>query len=261
MNIDQYRALKAQEASAPAPTPVVQAIPNQTPPVVEPTPIVEVKPAVPEKINIEGIGEIGIDELKNGYLRQSDYTQKTQDVARQKREVQDAVSFYEQVKANPDLIKQVASTIQVPPALDPANAKILELESKVYDMMLEKEISTLQAKYPDFEIKDVLDVADKKGLTNLEDAYFIAKSTKAQSEPISRAELEKQIREQVLREVEAERGATQTIISTNGAPAVIQDNAPKLSPAEQKVARMMFRGVADPNAEYAKWRDTDIRKK
>jgi hypothetical protein len=260
MNIEQYRALKAQEAnqaSAPAPTPVVETKPVEIPVVkTKPTETESNKAILPEKVNIEGIGEVSFDELKSGYLRQSDYTKKTQEVARHKREVQDAVTLFEQLKANPELIKQVTPNIQVPPTLDPSQAKIMELESKVYDMMLEHEITTLQSKYPDFEIREVAPVAQEKNLTNLEDAYFIAKSRRNPAETVDKASLEKQIREQIIREMEAEKNATQTIISTRGNIAPIQDSSPKLSDAEKKVARMMKLTDAD----YAKWRDADRRK-
>lgn len=261
MNIDQYRALKAQEANkvqTPLATPQVETKPVETP-VVE-TKLTEVKPVVPEKIAIEGIGEVTLDELKNGYLRQTDYTKKTQEVARSRREVQDAVTLFEQLKTNPDLIKQLAPTTQVPPSLDPSQSKIMELESKVYDMMIEREIATLQSKYPDFEIREVAQIAQEKNLTNLEDAYFIAKSRKQPAESVDKSTLEKQLREQIMREMEAEKSATQTIISTHGNPAPITDNTPALNDDEKKVARMMFRGEKDPYAVYAKWRDADTRK-
>lgn len=258
MNIMQYRQIKAEQASAPAPTqPATQPIITQ--PVVETKPIetppVEVTQTVPEKVVIEGIGEVPFDELKRGYLRQSDYTQKTQDVARQKKEVQEAVSFYETVKQNPELLKAIPPTAQVPSSLDPATAKVRELENLVYDMKLQTEISTLQGKYKDFEIREVLEVAQEKQLMNLEDAYFIAKSRK-QVEPVNQTELEKQIREKLIKEIEAERNATQTIIS--GQPsAVIKTDEPVLNDAERKVARMMRLS----EAEYAVWRDAGNKKK
>lgn len=164
--------------------------------------------------------------------------------------------MYEHLKANPELIKQVSQTTQVPPTLDPTTAKVLELENRVYDMMLEKEINTLQAKYPDFEVKDVLAVAQAEGTTNLENAYFIAKAKKP-AQVVNPADLEKQIREKVIRELEAERNATQTIIGTGGNVALVSDNEPKLNEGEKRVAKMMKMTDAD----YAKCRDADRRKK
>lgn len=267
MNIMEYRAIKAQEESAktaPTQTQVTETKSTETQ-------VTETKPTVtttqtpsPEDNSIVINGEkVTLDELKNGYLRQTDYTKKTQEVAKQRNEVQEAVKFYENLKANPQLVTQLQQVTKVPPQLDPATAKVIELEGKVYDMMLEREISTLQSKYNDFEIKDVLEVAQEKNITNLEDAYFIAKARKGTStvQPVNTVDLEKQIRDKILRELEAEKNATQTIITSNSSQAPVESNEPKISPAEQKVARMMFRNVADPNAEYIKWRDTNKRVK
>ena len=48
-------------------------------------------------MHIEGFGDYTVDELKefkNGYLRQSDYTKKTQELARQREEANDALEVY-----------------------------------------------------------------------------------------------------------------------------------------------------------------------
>jgi len=170
MNITDYRAMKAQEATQKeqtSSTPVVQTTPPTTvsTPVVPETktPEVKVEPVIPDKITIDGIGEVTLDELKNGYLRQSDYTKKTQAVAREKDEVKDAVKFVEQLKANPELAQQVTNLAKgaVPKTLDPSQAKISELENKIYDMMLDNEVTKLQSKYPDFEAREVLAMAEE----------------------------------------------------------------------------------------------------
>ncbi len=263
MNLDQYRALKAQEAQASVQTPTQPATQIQEPTPIQP----EVKPTeiktetiIPEKIAIEGIGEVTIDELKNGYLRQSDYTRKTQEVSRKAKEVEQAVSLVEQLKSNPQITKQIFGETPVPSALDPTQNKIVELETKLYDVMLEREIESLQSKYSDFEVMEVLKIAQEKNITNLEDAYILAKSHKEQKSPnqkLSTEDLEKQIREKIMKEIEQERSATQTIISSSGNTNIIQDNSPQLSDAEKKVARMMKLSESD----YAKWRDIGQVKK
>lgn len=217
---------------------------------------IETKP--PETIEIDG-KEVPIDELKNGYLRQSDYTKKTQEVTRQRKEAEEAIRFYEQLKSNPYFAKQVAeqTKTQLPPNLDPATAKIMELENKIYDMMLEKEISELTNKYDDFEVKDVLSVAHEKNITNLEDAYLLAKSRKTsdkKEEKVDVSKLKDEIRQELLKELESEKN-TKSIISSsdNGAPK--DDGLPKLSKQELKIATHMN---MTPE-EYAKWRDVKKR--
>lgn len=263
MNIEQYRALKAQESATP-PTPIVtpqvDPIPTPTPTPVEPKPV-EPKPietpTLPEKITIEGVGEVTLDELRNGYLRQSDYTKKTQEVSRKAKEVEEAVTVYEQLKANPQITQQMFQNAQIPATLDPTQSKVIELENKLYDMMLEREIETLQSKYSDFEVREVLKTAHEKNITNLEDAYILTKSHKPVVEtPQNLEEVKKQLRQELLKEIEQERNATQSIISSNDGVAVVQDTSPKLSESERKVASMMKMSDAD----YAKWRDIGRKK-
>lgn len=266
MNIDQYRAIKAQEASAPATTEtptqttetVVQptASPTTQTPAQEPvtngvTP--ETTTSLPEKINIDGVGEVSIDELKNGYLRQSDYTRKTQELSHQSKETKEAVALYEHLKSNPQLAQQLLQTQKLPANLDPVQSKVIDLETKMYDMMLEREIENLQAKYADFDVKTVLETADKKGMTNLEDAYLLTKSYKNSS--VNMDEVRKQLRQELLKEIEQEGKSTQTII-TSGGTSPVPDNVPVLSSAEHKVASMM--SMSD--SEYIKWRDAGRKK-
>lgn len=275
MNITEYRAMKAQEEASKSegvtsnaqtqPTstePQSQGAPTQTENTptqstqgtegTAQTPPSETKTDQPTKITIEGIGEITIDELKNGYLRQSDYTKKTQTLAQQQRELANVAQLYDKVKENPERAQQLAQEFNVP-QLDPQVDFVTELQNKYHDLLLEKEIGEMQAKYPDFEVREVLEVAQAKKLTNLEDAYHIVKATKSSSDskdtPIDVNSIKEQIRQELLKELELERNTTSIITSGNGAP--VTNNQPVLSDAELRVARNM--GM--PPEEYAKWRD------
>ena len=261
MNIEQYRALKAQEEkqlSQNDQTIVDPAVSNETTQTQTnisddnnknvDTNTSESKPI--DKVEVPGIGEVTIDELKNGYLRQSDYTKKTQEVARRSREVDEAIRIYEHLKNNPQIAQQVFNQQNLPPQLDPTQSKIIELEEKLYDMMLEREIESLENKYDDFNTQKVLEIAHQKQITNLEDAYFIFKS----QQPVEETnidELKATLREEILNELRNEEDGVKTIISSGGSQAIIKDKTPKISASESKVARMM--GMSD--SEYAKWRD------
>lgn len=266
MNIDEYRAMKAQEEEATPPTEQTKPLetqntstspPETTPekPSKTPETTEQTKPTIPDKIQIDGIGEVTIDELKNGYLRTQDYTKKTQEVSRMRKENEEAISFYEQIKQNPQLLQQIAKgETPVPHQIDPLHAKLFELEAALYDMRLENEISRLQSKYPDFEVREVLEIAHEKKMLNLEDAYLISKSSKP-STPTNADELKKQLREEILKEIEAEKNTTTTVITPGNSGTVYEDNAPKLTEAEKKVASRMFRKAKDPYAEYEKWKN------
>ena len=251
MNIEQYRALKAQElaeANQPEETvkeePIVEEakLEEET---IEETTIEE----EPTKIEIDG-QELSLDELKNGYLRQSDYTKKTQDLSRQRKEAEEALNFYESLKANPEKLDEIRGNNQVPDGLDPASARVRELENKVYDMMLEKEIDTLTTKYPDFDIRVVLETAQSKGIVDLEDAYLLSKPHTHKTTDDSDA-MKEAIRKEVLAEIEKERNDTATIISSQVDTKPVTPKEAEISSGELKVAQ----GMGLTKEEYIKWRD------
>lgn len=259
LNIDDYRAIVAQQATQ-QDKPAEQT-PSQTQPTVEQPKPVDEKPAVPEvpatptdKVVIEG-QEVSIDELKNGYLRQSDYTKKTQEVSRQRKEAEDAIRLFEQLKSNPQMAEQLKQVAPLPNSVDPATSKVVELENKLYDFMLEQEISRLQDKYSDFEVREVLEVAKSKQLNNLEDAYKLLKSNVTQ-QPVDLESLKKQLREQVLKELQTEKGATQTLITSNSGVQPVQTQMPSISASEQRVAR----GMKLSDEDYIKWRDASKKR-
>lgn len=257
MNIDEYREMIAQSESQKEDTLVVQDE-VKTEPVVEEVKTEEIK--TPDKIVIDG-EEIQLDavkEWKRGYMRNDDYTQKTQDLAKQRKEVQEAVALFENIRANPELRNELNDKIPVPQSLDPANAKIQELENRLYDLMVDREISTLQTKYSDFDAREALEIATSKGLNSLEDAYILLQANKPKTQEISdkpivdKSALEQEIRAQILAEINAQKDATQSIISSNdnSGSQPVQDND-RLTADELEYCR---RSKTDPK-EYVKWKN------
>jgi len=62
-----------------------------------------------------GDQELALDELAAGYLRQSDYTRKTQDLANQRAELQSAEKLMDNLQKNPaGTLKALASSLGVP---------------------------------------------------------------------------------------------------------------------------------------------------
>lgn len=247
MNLDEFRALKAQEESQKTEETQVAKEEVKT----EPIQTEEVIETNPNEIEIDGIGKVEINELKNGYLRQSDYTKKTQEVSKLRKEAEEAMKIADFVKSNP----QLAQSIGVEP-VNPFMNKISELEEQLYDMKLEKEIETLTNKYSDFEVLEVLQVAHDKGLTNLEDAYKIVKSNKPVTQPsVNIDEIREQIKNELLKEFGVDENTKIKTVISSGANAQITNNAPSISEAEAKVARFM---KLTPE-EYIKWRDVESK--
>lgn len=255
MNIDEFRALKAQQDSQ------KESIEVEEPEVsereveekLEETPVVEENETEQketpklEEIEIEGVGKIGIDELKDGYFRQSDYTKKTQKLAKERKENADAIALFKYLKENPNAAQAVSEKVKLPETVDPATAKVVELENKLYDMMLDNEIRELKGRYEDFDVGKVLKVAYDKQMTNLEDAYLLSKKT---VEPPNMDELEKQLRAKILKEMEEEKKSTQTLISS-GKSTPIKMTEKHISKQEQYVARNMKM----TDEEFIFWRD------
>ncbi len=57
-------------------------------------------------------GQVTLAELKDGYLRQSDYTRKTQEVAEARKTNEKAVGLWEALRANPEgVVRQLAAQV------------------------------------------------------------------------------------------------------------------------------------------------------
>jgi hypothetical protein len=76
---------------------------------LEDEPVVETEPG-PELHTLPGIDEpVTTEELKNGYLRQADYTRKTQEIASDRQRLEKAEQFYKALTEHPgELAKQLA---------------------------------------------------------------------------------------------------------------------------------------------------------
>lgn len=258
MNIDEYRAMKAQENEQ-APQQPTETPEIVTPEVVEPTtpeptpdaPIEETPPTQPLEVDIDG-KPVPIDELTQGYLRQSDYTRKTQELARERERIKIAEEYYNALHADPERAKEFASEHKLP-YIDPKEMEVKELQSKYEDLLLEKEINLLSTKYPDFDATEVVKTAVEKQLVNLEDAYLLTKSMRSEANvapPIDIEALSEQIRQQVLQELQSSVDTT-SLIGKGGSTKPVTENPVELTPQEAKVARAMKMSPA----EYAKWKN------
>lgn len=273
MNIDQYRAMVAQEkaeAEAKAnvqteqtPTVTTQQTPqaqgegNQIPVVEGAEGQAQVEQSTnqePQTILIDG-QEYTLDEIKSGMMRQADYTRKTQELARQRNLADKTQKFYQDVLSNDDLREQLEQ--QGIEYTDPQQLQYEELNAKYHDMLLEKEVERLQDTYEDFDALAVMRFAYDNGYEDLEDAFHLmySKGLLGESQEVEQTQaidaeaLKEQIRREVLAELQSNVD-TGTIITSGAETAPVKDNAPVLSDQERKVARMMRMSEED----YAKWR-------
>lgn len=269
MDIDTYLALKAQESAEPPATPEPEVEETVEETVTEDaTPVVETSETPsPARFVIDGeeVDEETLKEWKAGYSRTQDYTKKTQELARQRKEAEQALKFYETVKSNPIVAQEFLKSETIPDeakkafiGMTPEEQEKQRLTQELYDLRLERDVSKLQSQYPDFNVLEVLEASYRTGLP-LEEAYFLSKGKRVNSAPPEPAKQEQEVpatvvdvnalREQLRAELEAELKGTQTIITSNGATPPTPKDKPTLTEQQRKVARAQ--GLSDE--DYLKW--------
>lgn len=90
-------------------TPEIEAIPDETPP--EPPDYLNIDDDLGNKhvkLTVDGEEiDVPLREALSGYSRQADYTRKTQELAEQRRQAEEAMRVYEAMQASPGLTVQV----------------------------------------------------------------------------------------------------------------------------------------------------------
>ena len=135
--------------------------------------------------------QVSLEELQQGYQRQADYTRKTQEIAAERDRLQQAEAIVSALEHDPEgTLQTLAHSFNVAPMtgqqvsddeyaeVDPTQQKLAELEHKIarQEQMervqrVEREVSTLQEKYGEFNREELLNHALKNGIPNLEAAY------------------------------------------------------------------------------------------
>lgn len=149
--------------------------------------------------------EVPLSELRNGYMRQSDYTRKTQQIAADGEVVRWAKVLQDGFKSDPKgVIEYLASQYGVPmsnepdpwqelvetdPSLTPLVDRVRQQEQELAELRREAqttaqdresaavraELDAVQSKYPDFDPQLVIPVALQNGV-RLEQAYKLWKA-------------------------------------------------------------------------------------
>ena len=233
MNLDEYRAMKAEEAQQVEVTPSVQTEQSATP-TPEQTNQTENQAGsasenggnetttseAPTEIEIDG-QKVSIDELKNGYMRQSDYTRKTQELAITRQQTTRAQEMYKKISENPEFAQEVSEKVGMD-YLDPTQEQLQELQSAYQDLLLEREVERLSNRYEDFNPQQVLQFAYDHKYENLEDAYLLWKSKS--DAPVNNASVDVgSLKEQIRQELLAELQLDQTVYL----PHLLQSFAPR----------------------------------
>jgi len=159
---------------------------------------------VPVTVNGETF-EVPLAELRNGYMRQSDYTRKTQQLAADGEVVRWAKVLQDGFKTDPQgVIQYLASQygvaltnepdpwqelVETDPSLTPLVERVRQQEQELAELRriaqtteqdretaaVRAELNEVQAKYPDFDPAQVIPVALQNGV-RLEQAYKLWKA-------------------------------------------------------------------------------------
>ena len=208
----------------------------------------------PDTVHIEGFGDYTLDELKefkNGYLRQSDYTRKTQELARQREEANDALEVYEYLRNNPHLVNalmqmdngQVNSVVQ---KATPENAMMQQILHTQKAMEIEMKLNDLKSKYGN-DIDEVV-LFQKANQLKTEDLEFVYKALQYDNLVAQQASAVQAAATQMQAEIDANKSAVSTIVCTN--QGAITRPQKSLTDAEKRVAAQM--GISE--ADYLKWK-------
>ena len=181
------------------------------------------QPVGAQEINDETVyeipefGDVSLKELKewkNGYMRQSDYTRKTQELAEQKKNI------VQDVTPQSSAIKN-------------------DLERKVEKMHIEMELSKLKGKYDDFNEITVLDKAieliNKGNTPESIDFDMLYKATRVIDED--------SIRQKILQEINA--GLDTSSLIGNGVSNPPASQTITLSAEQDKIRQRMGVSVED----------------
>ena len=138
--------------------------------------------------------QVTLDELQNGYQRQSDYTRKTQELASERERLAQGEAIVQALESDPEgTISALAGAFgvgggnqQIMPDqteyedLDPDEFRLRRIESSIEEQNralrqqnLQKEVSTLRSKYDgiDFDEKALYAHALKNKINNLDAAF------------------------------------------------------------------------------------------
>lgn len=202
---------------------------------------------IKEEVKPEPTFDVKALEIANG-LSSENATLRAQ-LEQQKQ----AVEFFNYVKNNPQILEAMRASDN-PEVADRFNAiptaqeeMIQNMQNQIAELQLRNEVAELKAKYPDFKEEDVLKYAGERRILDLEVAYKAIKAdelanAKTEEKPVDMEALKKQIREELIKEMEEDKSATSTIVG-KGISEEIEAKEYSLTPEQQYIAKQF--GMTD----------------
>ena len=164
-------AAPAQEATSDAPV----AEPHQEPAESTDEPLFTVKVRGEEQ-------QVTLDELLNGYQRQSDYTKSKQELAAERKQLEQAQAIWDALQEDPEgTIAELQNYFgpQETQVQDPEEQRIREVEAyiqqqqeKAFQDQLDKDLGGLEQEFGDFDRAELLQHAIDNEIPNLRAAFL-----------------------------------------------------------------------------------------
>lgn len=231
--------------------PPTTEVTTPTPPPTEPEPVV-----TPTEFEIPGVGKLTLEEIKEmkqGNLRQSDYTKKTQELARQREELQNADNLFNYLKQNPHLVEAMKNAENNPNSvINTATSESEAIRKLAYNQKafeVDIKLNDLKARYGEIDEVALFKKANELGTDDLE---FVYKGIRYEDKPaldvqsiIDKAKAD--AKAELKAELEANRGAVQTTVDTRQTAPV--NTVTPLTADERRVAQ----GMGMTEDEYRKW--------
>lgn len=215
---------------------------------------------VPVTVNGETF-EVPLAELRNGYMRQSDYTRKTQQLAADGEVVRWAKVLQDGFKTDPQgVIQYLASQygvaltnepdpwqelVETDPSLTPLVERVRQQEQELAELRriaqtteqdretaaVRAELNEVQAKYPDFDPAQVIPVALQNGV-RLEQAYKLWKADQLLSAKVEDASAKQKAEEAAARREKARAAKAKVSQGASKSKATPDDKALKFDSFE-----------------------------
>lgn len=221
LDVLKYVAVTEVSEGEPQGTPEVQTTEPTEPDVTQEvkTEVAEQEiPELPTEYEIDG-EKFSVDEIREwrkGNMRQADYTKKTTELAKQRKEAEEALEVYSYLMSKPDLVKKLyeldtdnpAEVQKVQTKLDPVTKQINELNQKLLIKDIEAELKDITAKDKLVNDVELLQIAnDMKCSVSV--AYDIWKGRN--SEKIIK-EREAEVKRQLAKQTKENADKTRTLI-------------------------------------------------
>lgn len=211
---------------------------------IESTPTVEtnneVQPAeIPTEYDVDG-EKYTIDQIrewKQGNLRQSDYTKKTQEIARLRKENDEALNVYKYLMENEELTKMLVEHQQangkdstLKDKIDPVRQELNDIKQRITLDEIDKQLQTITSNDKRVSDVELLEIANARGC-DIDTAYNI---WKGQNMDKIMSVREQELKKSILAELQ--NNATQTATMIGGVDTKVDKNTFGLSQEQIGIA-------------------------